>query len=100
MTKVQEMPYEGVRMLRQMALTAAVALAITGVSAAPGLASPPPSDGDDLLAVYTGTVDAEGFAAIVDLGVDRHEIVVTPSEDGLGEVDVRGDPERRPGRAT
>ncbi len=74
-------------MLRQLAVTTAVVLAITGVSAAPGLASPPPSEGDDLLAVYTGTVDAEEFAAIVDLGVDRHDIVVTPTE-GLDEIGV------------
>src|SRR5690348_13592571 len=74
-------------MLRQLALTAAVALAITGVTAAPALASPPPPSGGDALAVYTGTVDAEGLAAIVDLGVDRHEIVVT-SSDGVGQIGV------------
>ena len=86
-------------MLRHIAVTAALALVVTGVSAAPGMASPPPSDGEDLLAVYTGTVDAEDFAAIIDLGVDRRDIVVTPSRRGTGRSRRRSDPQRRPGGA-
>ena len=83
-------------MFRQFAIVTAAALVITGVSAAPSMASPPPPDGEDLLAVYTGTVDADGLAAIVDLGVDRHDIVTEPVEGGKAgefavEVIISGD---------
>ncbi|SFS17830.1 Immune inhibitor A peptidase M6 [Microbacterium sp. cf046] len=51
---------------------------------------PPPPPGDqDRLAVYTGTVGVEGLAAIVGLGVDRNELVTTPSGEVSGQVDVQ-----------
>ncbi len=76
-------------MFRQVALATAAALVFTGLAAAPSVASPPPTPGgDDHLAVYSGTVDTEGLAAIVDLGVDRHEVVSTPSADA-GSFDVQ-----------
>jgi hypothetical protein len=75
-------------MFRRLAIATAAALVITGVSAAPATASPPPDDGPDLMSVYTGTVDADGLAAIVDLGVDRHDIVANPVEGESGEVAV------------
>lgn len=74
--------------VRQLAIAVAAALVITVVSATPSVAKPaPPPGGDDRLAVYTGTVDAEGLAAIVDLGVDRHDVVATPAAEA-GTVDV------------
>ena len=38
--------------------------------------------------MYRGQVDAAGMAAIVELGVDRHELRVTPVPDGGGKVAV------------
>jgi murein tripeptide amidase MpaA len=76
-------------MFRQLAAATAAALILTALSATPSVARPAPPGGDDQLAVYTGTVDAEGLAAIVDLGVDRHEIVAAPSAEGSGQVDVQ-----------
>ena len=74
--------------VRQLAIAVAAALVITVVSATPSVAKPaPPPGGDDRLAVYTGTVDADGLAAIVDLGVDRHDVVATPAAEA-GTVDV------------
>jgi hypothetical protein len=76
-------------MFRRFAIVVVAALVITGVSAAPSMASPPPAEGEDLLSVYTGTVDAAGLAAIVGLGVDRHDIVTGPAEGAAaGEVTV------------
>ncbi len=76
-------------MFRRFAIVVVAALVITGVSATPSMASPPPAEGEDLLSVYTGTVDAAGLAAIVGLGVDRHDIVTGPAEGGeAGEVAV------------
>ncbi|MGR0221276.1 M14 family zinc carboxypeptidase [Agromyces sp. ZXT2-6] len=75
-------------MFRRLAIATAAALVITGVSVAPAAASPPPDDGTDLMSVYTGTVDADGLAAIIDLGVDRHDIVATPVDGESGEVEV------------
>ncbi|HEX6956158.1 MAG TPA: M14 family zinc carboxypeptidase [Agromyces sp.] len=75
-------------MFRRLAIATAAALVITGVSVAPAAASPPPPSDDGLPAVYTGTVDADGLAAIVELGVDRHDIVATPVEGESGQVDV------------
>jgi hypothetical protein len=75
-------------MFRRLAIATAAALVITGVSAAPATASPPPDDGTELMSVYTGTVDADGLAAIIDLGVDRHDIVANPVEGEYGEVAV------------
>ena len=80
-------------MFRQLAVATAAALILTGLTASPSVASPPPSPppaaGDDRLEVYTGTVDVDGLAAIVDLGVDRHDVVATPNADASGQVDVQ-----------
>ena len=78
-------------MFRQIAVTAAAALVFTGLAATPSVASPPPpTPGEsDRLAVYSGTVDAAGMAAIVDLGVDRRELVTSPSGEGFGQVEVQ-----------
>ena len=77
-------------MLRQLAIASAAALILTGLVAAPSVASPPPPPGgEDSLSVYTGTVDREGLAAIVDLGVDRHELVATPTADSSDRVEVQ-----------
>ncbi|MBD8022128.1 M14 family metallopeptidase [Microbacterium gallinarum] len=75
-------------MFRRVAVAAVAAVVLTGLVATPSVASPPPS-GDDRLAVYSGTVDAAGLAAIVELGVDRNELVTAPSADGSGLVDVQ-----------
>jgi len=76
-------------MIRQLAVATTAALILTGLAVTPAVASPePPPPADDVLAVYTGTVDAAGLAAIVDLGVDRHELVTTAS-DTPGELGVQ-----------
>lgn len=75
-------------MFRRLALATAAALVITLVSAAPSVASPPPDDDGGSLAVYTGTVDAAGMRAIVESGVDRHDVFVTPNEAGGATVEV------------
>ncbi|WP_109210281.1 MULTISPECIES: M14 family metallopeptidase [Microbacterium] len=68
-------------MIRKLAVATTAALVLTGLAVTPAFASPePPPPADDVLAVYTGTVDAAGMGAIVGLGVDRHEIVTTESE--------------------
>lgn len=74
---------------RQLAAATAAALVITALSAAPSVAKPTPPGDEDRLAVYTGTVDAEGLAAIVDLGVDRHDVVAAPVPDGSGDIEVQ-----------
>ena len=76
-------------MFRKIAIAAATALVLTGLVATPSVASGPPPGGEDRLEVYTGTVDSQGLAAIVDLGVDRHEMVVTPTADGSAQVEVQ-----------
>ncbi|MFE6254600.1 M14 family zinc carboxypeptidase [Agromyces sp. NPDC057865] len=77
-------------MFRQLAVATAAALVITGAAAAPSFASPPqPPGGAVGPSVYTGTVDADGLASIVDLGVDRHDMVVEPSAHADGLVDVQ-----------
>jgi hypothetical protein len=76
-------------MFRKLAIATVAAVVLTGLVAAPSVASPPTPSGDDRLAVYSGTVDAEGFAAIVELGVDRSEVVTAPSADGAGLIDVQ-----------
>ncbi|MFD4421436.1 M14 family zinc carboxypeptidase [Agromyces sp. NPDC058484] len=77
-------------MIRQLATATAAALVLTAVIATPSVAIPDPPPGEsDQLAVYTGTVDAEGLAAIVDLGVDRREIVTAPSADAPGQLEVQ-----------
>ncbi|MGA8046335.1 MAG: M14 family zinc carboxypeptidase [Dermatophilaceae bacterium] len=75
-------------MFRRLAIATTAALVMTGVSAPTLFATPSPGGGDDLLAVYTGTVDADGLAAIVGLGVDRHDIVAGPATGGPGEIEV------------
>ncbi len=78
-------------MFRQIAVATAAALILTGLTATPSVASPPPppAGGDDRLAVYTGTVDSGGLAAIVELGVDRHDVVTAPSAEASGQVEVQ-----------
>lgn len=75
-------------MFRQLAIATVAALVITGVSAAPSMASAPPPEPSDQLSVYTGSVDAAGLAALVDLGVDRHDVAAAPTDDGGFDVQV------------
>ena len=75
-------------MFRQLAIATAAVLVITGVSAAPSMASAPPPEPSDQLSVYTGSVDDAGLAALVDLGVDRHDVAAAPSENGGFDVQV------------
>lgn len=75
-------------MIRTLAAAAAAALVLTGLTVSPAFAGPEPPPTDDALAVYTGSVDAEGLAAIVGLGVDRHEVVTTAG-DAPGEMGVQ-----------
>jgi hypothetical protein len=71
------------------ALVTAAALVAAGLGTGPAQASPPPPGTSDRLQVYTGTLDAAGLAAVVDLGVDRNELVATPSTDVSGELTVQ-----------
>ena len=87
-------------MRRRFAAVFAFCLLLGGLSwssaqAAPG---PPPASDAGPLSVYTGVVDAAGLAAIVDLGVDRHELRSLRSR-CRRTVRRRGDPQRRPGRS-
>jgi hypothetical protein len=76
-------------MIRRLAVATTAALALTVLAVTPAMASPePPPPAADVLAVYTGTVDAAGLDAIVDLGVDRHEVVTTDG-DVPGQVGVQ-----------
>ena len=79
-------------MFRQLAVATAVALVISGVGVGPAMASPPPPDvADDVgVGVYEATVDADGLAAIAELGVDRAEgeLNVQPAADGTFVVRV------------
>ncbi|KAF2414531.1 hypothetical protein B1729_04700 [Microbacterium sp. B35-04] len=75
-------------MIRQLAVATTAALTLTLLAVTPAIASPEPPPAEDVLAVYTGTVDAAGLDAIVDLGVDRHEVVTTTS-DVPGQVGVQ-----------
>ncbi len=86
-------------MFRKLAVATAAAVILSGIVAAPSVASPPPGGEPDRLAVYTGTMGVDGLAAIVELGVDRHEVVTSPSEDAPGQIEVRGHPQRRSGCA-
>lgn len=65
-------------MFRRIAITVTVALGFSTLVATPSVAQPPPSDSADRMAVYTGVVDAGGLEAIVDLGVDRHDVMASP----------------------
>ncbi|GAA3212562.1 M14 family metallopeptidase [Microbacterium terregens] len=77
-------------MFRQLAVATTAALVLTALVATPSVASPPPPAGEpDRLAVYTGTVGVEGLNALAGLGVDRHELVTTPSSDAAGQVEVQ-----------
>jgi hypothetical protein len=51
---------------------------------------PPAADPTDRLSSYSGVVDADGLAAIVALGVDRHELHASPvaGSDGLIAVET------------
>ncbi|MCU1443086.1 MAG: zinc carboxypeptidase [Cryobacterium sp.] len=75
-------------MIRRIAVAAAAALAFTTFVATPSAATSPPTTPSDRLAVYTGVVDAAGLSAIVDLGVDRREVVATPVAGAAGQVTV------------
>jgi hypothetical protein len=76
-------------MIRRLAVATTAALALTVLAVTPAMASPePPPPAEDVLAVYTGTVDAAGLDAIVDLGVDRHEVVTTAGDEP-GQVGVQ-----------
>ncbi|MGW4929737.1 M14 family zinc carboxypeptidase [Agromyces sp. NPDC004153] len=79
-------------MFRQLAVATAAALVISGVGAAPAMASPPSSDlPDDVgVGVYEATVDEDGLAAIAELGVDRAEgeLRVEPAGEGTFAVQV------------
>ena len=79
-------------MFRQLAVATAAALVISGVGAAPAMASPPSSDLPDTVGVgvYEATVDEEGLATIAELGVDRAEgeLRVEPAEEGTFAVQV------------
>ena len=76
-------------MFRKVAIATAAAVVLTMLVASPSTASPPPSEGEtDRLQVYTGTVDAAGLAAIIDLGVDRHDVVTTAGA-APGQVEVQ-----------
>ncbi len=66
---------------------ASIALVAGLLAAAPAGASPAPTPDQGGLDVYRGTVAREDVAKVVDLGVDRHEIEVTPSATP-GDVDV------------
>ena len=59
-------------MLRSRSLGSVV---LAGLSWSTGRAEPPPPTGRRSQ-VYTGELDAAGLSAIVDLGVDRHELEV------------------------
>jgi murein tripeptide amidase MpaA len=76
-------------MFRKLAVATVAALVFTGMVAVPSVASPPTPSGDDRLAVYSGTVDSAGYAAIVELGVERGDVVTAPSPDGSGLIDVQ-----------
>lgn len=75
-------------MFRHIAVTTAVALAFATLTATPSVAQPPPPDSVDQMAVYTGVVDAAGLEAIVDLGVDRHDVAAAPIADAAGKLAV------------
>lgn len=77
-------------MFRKLAVATSAALVVTMLVSTPSMASPPPPQVDqDRLAVYTGTVSVEDLAAIVELGVDRQELVTTPNGEASGQVDVQ-----------
>lgn len=68
-------------LIRRSAVIGAAALVLAGLTAAPSAAAPPPDSGDRM-SVYTGQLDAAGLAAIIALGVDRHDLVAKPAADG------------------
>ena len=60
-------------------------------------AEPPPPEPLDEYRVYTGTLDADGVASIVALGVDRRELTMTAGGRQPRRVRRRGGPQRRAG---
>jgi hypothetical protein len=77
-------------MVRRLAPALVGALLLSGFWASSGTAQSPPVDTSDQLDVYTGVVDQAGLRAIVELGVDRHELEVTavPGEGQSASVEV------------
>lgn len=77
-------------MVRRVVPMLVGAVVIAGLSWSTGAAEPlpPPTDPSDRLSVYSGVVDADGLAAIVALGVDRHELEVAAVPDSEGQVAV------------
>jgi len=79
-------------MSRRLTLAVSVALVPAGLSWSTDTSAEPlppePSDASGGLSVYTGVVDARGLAAIVALGVDRHELKLAPVACADGEVVV------------
>lgn len=71
-----------------MMIVGAAALAVTSLTWSTGNAAPPADAPADQLSVYQGVVDAAGMNAIVALGVDRHELVITPADGTPGSVNV------------
>lgn len=74
-------------LIRRSAVIGAAALVLAGLTATPSAAAPPPESGDRM-SVYTGELDAAGLAAIIDLGVDRHDLVAKPLADGRISVEA------------
>ena len=69
--------------MRRVSIVASAVLLATSLAWAPTNASPPPPpSADDSYGVYRGVVDAQGLSALLALGVDRHEIEITPGGDG------------------
>ena len=63
---------------RRLVFALTCALVVPAATWSTGRAEPVSPPAGDALAVYTGEVDAATVAAIVDLGVDRHELQVVP----------------------
>ena len=70
-----------------LAIAGVLALASFSWSAANAAESPEPSDPGGL-SVYTGVVDASALSAIVELGVDRHELEVSPVDGSTDQFNV------------
>lgn len=70
-------------MIRRVAATLALALAVTGLAVSPASARPDPVSPEDALDVYSGVVDAAGLEALTALGIDRRELTVTRDDGGF-----------------
>ncbi|NAZ88351.1 M14 family metallopeptidase, partial [Kineococcus indalonis] len=82
--------------MRRRTVTALSALALLApllAGVAPAHAGPAPgaarAAGADRLAVHTGVLDAAGLGALSDLGLDRHELVLTDPGPGAAPGSVR-----------